>query len=84
MRHIKTNNTDKVFKLEGGTEENDLHVETGVSEYGPKLTSTWLPDEEDLAMLNAGGGVELVVWGTGHPPVSLAVAEKEWIERPTE
>jgi hypothetical protein len=82
MRTIKTNHSDKVFVLEGGTEENDLHVELGMTEYGPTMTSTWMPDADDLATLNAGGGIELVIWGSGHPPVSLAVAEKAWVERP--
>lgn len=79
MKPIKTNHTDKVFKLIGGAEENDLWVDADRQQ--KTLTSTWHPDESDLAILNAGGSIELCVWGFGHPPVSLAVAEKEWVER---
>lgn len=38
---------------------------------GPAMLSRWEPTPDELAMLNAGGAVELLVLGQGHPPVSL-------------
>lgn len=33
--------------------------------------SLWRPTPEELALLKAGGAVELHVFGAGHPPVAL-------------
>lgn len=37
------------------------------------MQSLWWPDDEELAILNAGGCVVLNVLGAGHPPVHLTV-----------
>ncbi|WP_374374422.1 hypothetical protein [Dongia sp.] len=44
---------------------------------GPAMISVWKPTEDELAQLNAGHAVRLVVYGTGHPPVWIDVAEAE-------
>lgn len=41
------------------------------TEAGPAMESRWEPTPADLAILNAGGSIELRILGTGHPPVSL-------------
>jgi hypothetical protein len=41
----------------------------------PCLISHWKPSAEDLAALNAGGVVSLVVYGVQHPPVWLETAK---------
>ena len=41
--------------------ENGIHI----------IRSRWIPDEVELRMLNAGGSVELAIYGPAHPPVSL-------------
>jgi len=38
------------------------------------LTTAWQPSNDDLAILNAGGCIYLVVQGTAHPSVLLACA----------
>ncbi len=37
----------------------------------PVMLSRWVPTEVELAMLNNGGSVELMIVGRAHPPVSL-------------
>lgn len=75
MKPIRTLNTNTVFKLPGGTEDNDLplsrirHEDNTVT-----MCSTWeLTDEERVAIAN-GACIELYVWGEGHPPVTLAIS----------
>lgn len=38
---------------------------------GQAMLSRWEPTPDELALLNAGGAVELSVVGSVHPPVSL-------------
>lgn len=37
------------------------------------IVSFWRPSDEELAVLNAGGSVELAILGRTMPPVSLSV-----------
>lgn len=37
----------------------------------PVMVSLWKPDAEELRVLNAGGGVQLHVFGNVHPPVAV-------------
>lgn len=37
------------------------------------IASYWQPDEKDLAALNRGESIVLVVWGAVHPVVSVGV-----------
>lgn len=39
----------------------------------PSLQSVWEPTPGELALLNQGGMVRLVIIGTSHPPVALVV-----------
>src|SRR4051794_35539029 len=76
VKPIRTIDTNRIFKLVGGTDDNDLPVFQAEDEDGtPVLISTWeLTDEERIALV-AGGHVELLVWGIGTPPVALRVRE---------
>lgn len=40
----------------------------------PQIASFWKPDAEELAFLNAGRAVVLIVWGHTHAPVFVGVA----------
>lgn len=77
MKPIRTADTNTVFKLQGGTEENDLplsrirHEDNTVT-----LCSTWELTEEERAAIAGGANIELYVWGERHPPVSLAVSDE--------
>ncbi len=44
--------------------------------FGTRFVSYWRPSPEDLAVLNAGGHVELQVCGAGHPPVWVDVSSQ--------
>lgn len=63
--------SNKVYRLQGGTEDNDLWVEQDVAEQ--TITSTWELDEDERAAIAAGGTIDLTVWGAGTPPVALKV-----------
>lgn len=76
MKPIRTPHTNAIYKLKGGTDENDLPVEQSLDESGnPCLVSTWQLDDEERAAIAQGGTISLCVWGDGTPPVSLAVNE---------
>jgi hypothetical protein len=56
----------------------DMPVSGGV----PAMHSVWEPTPLELERLNAGGKVYLVIIGTVHPPVSLAVGMPPSLETP--
>jgi hypothetical protein len=70
----RTPETDFVFRLPGGTEDNDLWVERAEDgEQRPLFVSFWQLNDAEREAIAAGGMVELMVWGTGHQPVALSV-----------
>lgn len=42
------------------------------------MLSQWLPSEEERQLIAKGAKVNLLVWGTGHPPVSVSVDTSEF------
>lgn len=75
MRPRRTPHSNKVFRLPGGNEDNDLWVEVG-GEPPATITSVWeLSYEERLAVIN-GAHIELTVYGGGTPPVALRVTDQ--------
>jgi hypothetical protein len=62
-----------VFRLAGGTEDNDLWVRKGSTDGQPWIESVWELDGDERAAIAAGATIELRTFGTGTPPVSLAV-----------
>lgn len=74
MKARRTIRSTTVFRLPGGTEDNDLWVEPLVDEDGHSvLSSTWEPTEEERIAIAQGANVELLVWGAGTPPVALRI-----------
>lgn len=72
MRPRRTPSSNKVFRLVGGTEDNDLWVRLDVDEHEqPVICSTWEPTDEERQAIAEGENVELIVWGRGTPPVAL-------------
>jgi hypothetical protein len=66
--------SDRVFRLPGGTEDNDLWVTTyGPDMGGPALGSVWVPTDEERKEIADGANVELITHGEGTPPVSMRV-----------
>lgn len=78
MRPVRTPESTVVFKLDGGTEENDLPAVVREDEAGtPVVCTTWELDSDDLAAVLTTGRLELCVWGAGTPPVSLVAVGPE-------
>lgn len=78
MRPIDTPGAKIVYKLPGGTEDNDLPVEKLHDERGtPILKSTWAPTAEERIAIGNGANVYLMVWGAAQPPVAIGVVGVE-------
>jgi hypothetical protein len=79
MLPIRTKNTTRVYKLPGGDESNDLPIEDKEGEHGETvLCSVWNLSDAERKTIADGGFVELMIWGSGHPPVALAaIADDE-------
>lgn len=79
MRSRRTVHTNKVFRLPGGTEDNDLwtYEINEADEPAPIQCSIWVPTPEELEALNNGAQIRLNIWGSGHPPVMLDVVNEE-------
>ena len=74
MRPRRTHESNNVFRLLGGTEDNDLWVRVDTDSEGfPIVRSCWVPTDEERQAIADGANVELCVWGQGHPPVSMGV-----------
>lgn len=52
---------------------NDQCSSLPVRDDGTVFASEWVPSQEELAILKAGGRVHLSVWTRSHPPVKLEV-----------
>ncbi|MEA2495536.1 MAG: hypothetical protein QOJ29_3447 [Thermoleophilaceae bacterium] len=76
MRPRRTVNSNSVFKLQGGTEDNDLWVQRdkldGIEDV---IISTWVPSDDERQRIANGENVDLIVWGHGHPPVAMRVTD---------
>lgn len=74
MKPRRTPHSNGVFRLEGGTEDNDLWVENTVDQDGRAvIVSVWEPDDAERAAIAGGQNLRLAVWGSGHPPVALSL-----------
>jgi len=68
----RTHFSDFVFRLPGGTEDNDLWVCRDTDELdNPVIRSTWELSDRERQQIAEGENVELIVWGAGTPPVAL-------------
>jgi len=74
MNPVQTDFNNRVFKLVGGTEDNDLPVQSTTINGETVSISTWELEEGELEDIIHSKRVELIVWGVGHPPVALRVA----------
>jgi len=72
----RTVRSDFVFRLPGGTEDNDLWVERKAdTDDRPVMSSTWEPTDEEREAIANGANLELMIWGAGHPPVFLGITD---------
>jgi hypothetical protein len=76
MKPRRTHFSDFTFSLPGGTEDSDLWVIRDQDAAGhPILRSTWVPTDAERKAIARGHNIELIVWGTGHPPVNMDVVD---------
>lgn len=76
MKPRRTHTSNKVFRLVGGTEDNDLWVERAADVDGAMiLISTWVPTFEERERIYNGENIALVVWGSGMPPVHVTLTD---------
>lgn len=72
MRARRTETSHHPIRLPGGNEDNDLWVRRELDGRGSALmASVWEPSGSERAEIATGANVELVVWGTVHPPVMV-------------
>lgn len=92
MRPRRTPSSNDVIHLPGGNEDNALHVRMGLArDYlaeddpsitGPAIAAVFEPDEAERAAIATGANVQLVIFGTRVPPLSLAVTREQPLSRP--
>lgn len=73
MRPILTPSTNAVFQLRGGTRKNDLPLFRTKENGQSLLISTWELEDHERKAIAEGATLELVIWGTGQPPVALGI-----------
>jgi hypothetical protein len=77
MKPRRTHRSNHVFVLPGGNEDNDLWVTVGKdTEDQIVLESVWELTYEEREAIYNGANVRLAIWGTGQPPVALAVTDE--------
>ena len=83
MKARRTHHTDKVFRLPGGNEDNDLWTYEMKDDHGvPIVCSVWVPTEEERKAIAAGENIRLCVWGGGQPPVVLDLTDEPLGKKP--
>lgn len=75
MKPRRTHLSNTVLTLPGGSEDNDLWATATEDTDGDPITcSVWEPSPQERAeLLDPTNNIELIVWGTSHPPVQLRV-----------
>jgi hypothetical protein len=72
MKPRRTVQSDIVYRLPGGNEDNDLWVSRLQDDQGaPVIQSVWEPTAGERRLIAEGANIELLVWGGGHPPVAM-------------
>lgn len=75
MKPRRTIESNCVYSLEGGTEDNDLWAEQATDQYGNLVVcSVWVPTEAERRMIAEGHNIELRIFG-GQPPVAMVVTD---------
>lgn len=77
MRARRTHNSTRVFRLPGGTEDNDLWVYDVQDNDGDNvICSVWVPTDEEREAIANGENVRLMVWGYGIPPFAMDTTDE--------
>lgn len=80
MKHIQVTQCNDVLRAPSGTtieECRPLAIVRGEYPNGQKIVASfWMPDAEELAALNDGEPVQLILWGVTMPPAYLTVGNE--------
>lgn len=68
---------NKVFRLPGGNEDNDLWVEQTTQDNYPIIRSLWVPTKQERKAIAEGYNISLVIWGEGTPPVGISITHEQ-------
>lgn len=83
MKPRRTHHTDRVFRLPGGNEDNDLWTYTAeVESGGTAICSVWEPTQQERIRIAAGENIRLCIWGEGIPPVAIDLTDEPLGKRP--
>jgi hypothetical protein len=85
MKPRRTHDSNSVYRLVGGTEDNDLWTTVTFDSERPEVPvvlSVWEPTDEERARIAAGENIQLAVWG-GQPPVAVQVTDTPLGKPPT-
>ncbi|CAB4906420.1 unannotated protein [freshwater metagenome] len=85
MRPRRTHESNAVYRLPGGTEDNDLWTVRAENANGEAIVqSTWVPTDQERAAIADGENVLLTIWGHAHPPVAVGTTAVPLGARPTD
>jgi hypothetical protein len=85
MKARRTHMTTRVFRLPGGTEDNDLWVYDIDDGAGNNvIASVWEPTQEERERIAAGENVRLLIWGLGVPPLAMDTTDEPLGKEPNE
>lgn len=71
---------NKVYELKGGDRSNDLHVLEGVHpDWGPCITSVWVPTDEERQKIADGHNIELTTLGRRTPPLMMTITNVQLV-----
>jgi len=84
MKARRTHESNTVFGLQGGNEDNDLWVRVQADRRGRvTLSSVWEPTPEERQRIAAGENIELTIFGSAHPPVIVGLSDVELGKAPS-
>lgn len=77
MKPRRTIHSEKVYRLPGGNEDNDLWTyEVEDTDSHPVTCSVWVPDDAERERIANGENIRLMIWGRGIPPVALDLTDE--------
>lgn len=66
-----------MFRLPGGTEDNDLWVYDMLDNDGQHvILSVWEPTPQERTAIANGDNIRLMIWGDAVPPIALGLTDE--------
>lgn len=73
----RTHFSTRVFRLPGGTEDNDLWVCDMADARGNQvIASVWEPTKKERERIANGENIRLLIWGSGIPPIAVDTTDE--------